>query len=74
MSQVGATAGAQGFGADHAVAAIDPLDDGPRARLPKARPATAGVEFGVAVEQMCPAADAVMLQKVCDDRHERAEC
>ena len=59
MAQMSITARATGFGAHHAVAAIDHLLDGARlSDLPKAGPATARIEFGASIKQKGRAADA----------------
>ena len=61
MAQMSITARATGFGAHHAVAAIDHFLDGTGlSSLPKAGPATSGVKFGARFEQEAAAADAVI--------------
>jgi hypothetical protein len=65
MTQMGIAAGAAGFGANHAMAAIDHLFDGARfGGLPKAGPATAGVKFGGRVKQQGTAANAVVTARL----------
>src|SRR5579883_675744 len=59
MAEMAGTFGAQDLGADHAVAVVGLLIDMALLRgLRKARPAAAGIEFGVGLEQHLAAAGA----------------